>query len=173
MPGWKTSAMGQDKPNKLTKIEKNLDDIKAILLPDDDLLEVGCFHGDLYRALGHENYTGMDLFEDNVIEARKKNPGVRFLRGDLFELTGKWDVIVCCRVLMHLPDFGLAIERLRSCIKRKLIIVIPTGTEDTCALEPSGVYFRMFSKKTVLDSGGVLKEYLNRYSTVIYDPLLP
>ena len=177
MSDWRSTQMKQRNPHNLDKIQKSIDDIKKILRPEDDLLDIGCYHGHLYKKLGHEKYTGMDLFDHNVERARNLNPGVKFLQGDVFSLEGKWDVIVCCRVLMHLPNFEDAVKRLRSCTRRRLAVVIPTSGTERCDTETNEqenekTYFRTFSREEVIATGGKILPH-DKYSTVFYDPLLP
>ena len=173
MPGWKTPAMGQIKPSKLIKISKNMDDLMEFLSPEDELLDAGCFKGHLYEALHHQRYTGIDLFYDNIKEARQNFPGVRFEQKDLFDLKGKWDVVFCCRVLMHIPRFRDAISILRRCARKKLIVVLPIGDDAMLLEDVEGgrVYFRTFSEGMIQDTGGTVR-LRHPYSTAIYDPLL-
>jgi 2-polyprenyl-3-methyl-5-hydroxy-6-metoxy-1,4-benzoquinol methylase len=175
MQGWKTPMMGQQNPHQLKKIRPNIEDLKSVLLPEDELVDVGCYQGHLYRELKHQKYTGIDLFEDNLNVARFEHPGASFLAGDLFSLEGLWDVVFCCRVLVHIPDFDKAVERLRSCARKHCAIVIPMGEDKTEKERIKGqtVYFRTFSEETVKSAGACEIRHHQPYSTVIYGPRLP
>ena len=174
MPGWKTFCMRQRHPHVLKKIHPNIKDVAGLLSSEDELLDVGCYHGYMYRELGHEKYTGMDLFQENVDEAKRLNPGVKFMQGDLFDLSGKWEVVLCSRVLMHVPKFEEAIEILRACCRKHLVVFIPIGKDELAVetVEGEQVYFRTFPIARVLATGGKVIEHAP-YSTVIYGPNLP
>lgn len=169
---WKDTFMDQKNPEALGKIWGSVTDIRTILIPDDEIADIGCCHGHMWKALGKpKNYTGFDFSQVNIDTARGLWPTVRFEVGNLFEMTGSWDVVICSRVLMHLPDFELAVERLKGMARRKLVIVIPLG-QDKVMVEDAGkgrhTYFRTFKESRVLATGGKITKH-GRYSTVIYD----
>ena len=172
MPGWRTHAMCQSNPHFLKKIYKNIDDLKEFLGPDDELLDVGCGQGHLSHHLKHPKYTGIDLFPENISEARRLHEGVKFEVGDLFDLKGQWDVIFCSRVLIHVPDFEVAIKTLRSCVRKYCLVTLAMGV-DLCEKGKDGEYFRTFSEATVRATGPIAIRPHAPYATVIYGPLLP
>lgn len=173
MPGWKTPAMEQrqDREGFISKkkIAKNLEHLREVLRPEDSLLDVGCYKGHLRPFLGHENYFGIDIFPEHIEEARRLHPDGKFECSDFRELKGKWDVVWCCRVLIHMPDFATNVEILKRLARRKLILVIPVGHKDTIDHEPT-VYFRTFARESVETTGPteILMD-TGRYATVIYD----
>lgn len=175
MPGWETTYMTQNNGYVLKKVLKNIEYLKTVLRPEDSLLDVGCCEGHIYEKLGHANYQGIDLLESNVEKARVNFPGVDFRQGNLFELEGKWDVIFCCRVLMHIPRFEEAIARLKSCARRYVVIAVPIRDEEsleTHVVKQGSMYFRIFSEDTVrLGKCEVIRS--KKYSTVIYDCTRP
>ena len=175
MPGWKTPGMGQSNPGKLKKILGNIEDMKRLVLPEDTVLDVGCYHGHLSEHLGYAKYAGMDLYEENVAQARETHPGFEFFQGDLFDLTGKWDVVICSRVLMHIPHFEIAVERLRSCCRKALIVLIPIGQDECSSVDVPGgkVYFRIYPRERVVATGPQQIIKHAPYCTVIYGPNLP
>jgi SAM-dependent methyltransferase len=172
MPGWKSTAMFQSNPHFLKKIYKNIDDLKEFLKPDDELLDVGCGHGHLCPRLGHEKYTGIDLFPENISEAKRLHPAGKFEVGDLFELKGQWDVVFCSRVLIHIPNFEQAVKTLRACAKKYCLVTLPIGG-DVCDLGRDGAYFRTFSEATIGATNPIEIRAHDLYSTIIYGPLLP
>lgn len=172
MPGWNTMAMHQRNPHFLKKIHKNLDDLKEFLKPEDELLDVGCCEGHLFHHLKHEKYTGIDLFPENIAEARRNHPTGRFEVCNLFDLKGQWDVVFCSRVLIHVPDFELAVKTLRSCTRKHCLVTLAMGI-DRCERDVEGCYFRTFSKETVYKTGPLEIRPHPQYATVIYGPLLP
>lgn len=174
MPGWNTVLLSQDHPHNLKKILWNIEELKKLLKSEDSLIDVGCCEGHLHGHLRHPNYLGIDLFERNVERARTLHPGVEFKQQDLFSLEGQWDIVWCCRVLMHLPKFEEAVEKLRSCSRKHCLISIPIG-QDLCAAEMVGEdgtrYYRSFSKQRVLDTNPsrIVPAKNGPYATVIYD----
>ena len=171
MPGWRSTAMCQRNPHFLKKIYKNIEDLKDFLGPDDELLDVGCGQGHLSHHLKHPKYSGIDLFPENIAEARSRHDG-KFEVGNLFDLKGQWDVIFCSRVLIHVPNFELAVKTLRSCARKYCLVTLPLGI-DSCELEKDGPYFRTFSRATIDATGPIEVREHTQYSTVIYGPLLP
>jgi 2-polyprenyl-3-methyl-5-hydroxy-6-metoxy-1,4-benzoquinol methylase len=172
MPGWKSMNMFQRNPHFLKKIEHNIMHLQELLKPEDELLDVGCCQGHLYHYLKHPKYTGIDLFPENIAEARNLHPAGKFEVMDLFDLKGSWDVVFCSRVLIHVPNFHKAVAILRAAARKHCIITLPISS-DTCELEKDGPYFRTFSKQTVMGSGALEIKTSRPYSTVIYGPLLP
>lgn len=80
-------------------------------LADRSLLDIGCGLGDLYEFLQRREipvrYTGVDLVEPMVAEARRRHPSVRFLCADVFAESldgqqlpaGAFDVTFCSGAL--------------------------------------------------------------------------
>lgn len=177
MNDWKAAFCGQDNPYKLSKLKKNLEDFRAVWSPEDSLLDVGCNVGNIYKELGRpEKYFGIDLNADLISKARA-DYGDKFEVGDLYELDKSADVVLCSRVLMHLPDLEPAIRKLRSAARKHCVLFIPVSTEDSCDIElrSDGLfsYFRAFSEKTLREQGDCVIHEHQPYSTVIYGPNLP
>ena len=171
MSDWQDTFMDQDNPQAMGKIWANVVDIKNLLLDEDDLVDIGCCKGHMFEALNHPNYTGIDFSQDNIDFAKAEYPEAKFEVGNLFDLTGSWDFVLCCRVLMHLPDFEVAIEKLKSLARRKLVVVIPIGHKGSFSVEQhkyKKTYFQTFSVNRVLDTGGRIIRH-PKYSTVVYD----
>src|SRR5688572_27460689 len=123
MPGWKTPATGQITAHegwlngRRVDIRSNFEHMRAHLKPEDSILDVGCYGGYLKDYFGWSNYTGIDAFREHVDLARRWHPqGERCFRiGDLFDLEEKMaDVVICSRVLIHLPRFDEAVAKLIS-----------------------------------------------------------
>lgn len=175
MLGWRTPLMGQSQDesafNSKNKIEDSIEELKKRLLPTDSLLDVGCFTGHLYRHLGHKNYMGVDIFPENIEKARRLSPEGEFICADLHDLEGQWDVVWCCRVLIHIPDFEKAARKLLTLAKRLLILVVAVEA-DKLEIEEhreGKVYFRKFSAETLLSVGKCEIILGKRYATVIYE----
>jgi len=158
MIGWKTESMGQ-----VTKIDSDhsvlcgIDMLVKLTNPGYSILDVGCYHGDVYDYIKHieVDYLGIDLFESHIEQAKHKHPEANFKVVDLFQLEDKADIVFCSRVLMHIPDFDIAIEKLINAAKKYCIILIPIRDKDEILTEKGSkdsshiVYFRRFSKNTV------------------------
>ena len=166
--------MCQFNPRRLSKIQDSIEELKKRLRKEDSLLDIGCGHGYLYTAIKHENYLGMDLFQENIDEARKLYQEVEFKCQDLFSLEGVWDIVWCSRVLIHNPDFEGAVAKLRSCARREVILVLHVGPEGSCRAErteDSGtIYYRVFSEEQIKKQGPaeIIRHQNSPYSTVIY-----
>lgn len=175
MPGWKTPLMGQLQDTlgfrSRNKILSSIQCLQKHLKPTDSLLDVGCFTGHLYKELGHENYTGVDLFPEHIEKAREQNPGVRFICSDFHDLEGAWDVVWCCRVLIHTPDFQRAAKKLLTLAKRLLIIVVSLDEKDKVEIETpedGKVYHRWFSEETLRSVGDCEFVKGTTYVTAVY-----
>lgn len=172
MPGWKTPQMGQSQDQggftSKSKIADCIEELKKRLLPTYSLVDVGCFTGHLYGELKHKDYTGVDLFPEHIQKAKEQYPDANFICSDLHDLDGSWDVVWCCRVLIHNPDFQKAARKLLSLARRYLILVVAMNANDK--VEQDGpVYFRHFSDETLRSVGECLIIPGKRYATVIYE----
>jgi 2-polyprenyl-3-methyl-5-hydroxy-6-metoxy-1,4-benzoquinol methylase len=71
------------------------------------ILDVGCGIGLLTRYVSADRYLGVDLDAGSVEEARRRNPGYRFLTLDGFaahDPSEQFDTIVGLAVIEHVPD---------------------------------------------------------------------
>lgn len=148
-----------------------MDDIQRLIRPDDSLLDIGCYHGWLYDWLGHEKYQGIELFAEHVAEAKKRHPEIDYQQGDLFDLKGRWDVIVASRVLMHIPDYERCVEILRGCARRLVVVVIPIGQDELKIEDHKGsrVYLRVYPKERILATKPMSIIKHEPYCTVVYE----
>ncbi len=157
MKGWKTESMGQG-----TKIDSDhsvlcgIDRLVKITNPGYSILDVGCYHGDVYDYVNDigVDYLGIDLFESHIAEAKRKHKDAKFKVEDLFQLKESADIVFCSRVLMHIPDFELAVSKLIYAAKKYAILVLPIGKPEVMVenggINPEhNVYFRRFSLEEV------------------------
>ncbi len=94
---------------------------------NDNILDVGCGNGRLWRALKNKNvkYTGIDNCSKLIQLAKKKysNDDVSFLIDDIISLNNvpnnNFNIIFCIAVLHHIPGKKLRIEALQN-LKKKL-----------------------------------------------------
>jgi 2-polyprenyl-3-methyl-5-hydroxy-6-metoxy-1,4-benzoquinol methylase len=168
MSDWRSVFCGQDNPTKLLKLEPNYSDLAKVLKPEDSLIDVGCNIGEFCRRWKHNNYLGIDISAESVKAARERNPGYRFEICDLFDLLGTWDIVLCSRVLMHLPRFSAAVKALRNVTRKHCVLFVPMSVDECYKIGNS--YFRMFSEQTIRKQGECVIYEHQPYSTVIYGP---
>jgi hypothetical protein len=86
------------------------------LIPSDArVLEVGCGWGDLIGALPQRERMGIDFLPQNVEEARRHYPDVKFEVADALDRpasTGGWNAIVCDRLVHSVLDVKALLEGL-------------------------------------------------------------
>lgn len=72
------------------------------------------------------SYKGIDLSAGAVEEARRRNPGLDFSQGSVFELGGQTaDVVICLEVIEHLEDPAKAIDALAAATERSIVVSVP------------------------------------------------
>ena len=162
--------MLQNNPDRIQKIHKCLDQVKHILKPEYSLLDVGCGRGFVYEYLKHKNYQGMDLSSGEIEEARNKFPGGRFDVGDLFGIEGKWDVVLCSRVLIHVAPLDLAMKKLMDASTKYLMLIVRVGPDGVTEYERAGqkFFFRTMSKQTLGEFGEFSSYHYTSYSLIVY-----
>jgi SAM-dependent methyltransferase len=71
------------------------------------VLDVGCGYGDLYDFLAKKgfrpDYTGVDIMERFIAEAKRRRPFLRFIAGDFLKIRfwEKFDFILCSGALSY------------------------------------------------------------------------
>ena len=162
--------MLQNNPDRIQKIQKCLDQAKQILKPEHSLLDVGCGRGFVYEYLKHKNYQGIDLSADEVEAARNRFPEGRFDVGDLFSIEGKWDVVLCSRVLIHVAPLDLAMKTLMNAATKYLMLIVRVGPDGVTEYERAGrkFFFRTMSKQTLGVYGEFASYNYTSYSLIVY-----
>lgn len=93
------------------------------------ILDCGCGTGrfaDIFVRSG-ANAIGMDISENMLSIAKKKVPGAKFIRGDVFSLPFKekeFDIVVCSQVLTHLHKYKEPLLEMRRVMKENGTIII-------------------------------------------------
>ena len=92
-----------------------------------DALDVGCGVGYLSKFLLDLGFdvVAMDGREENIIEARKRYPGIRFLAADAERLTNEvepHDLILCAGLLYHLENPFRVVRNLHALTGKVLIV---------------------------------------------------
>jgi len=92
------------------------------------VLEVGCGTGDILASMQPRVGVGVDISQQMVLRARKKYPGLKFYRQDLYRLNLKqnFDYIVLVDVIDHLPDIFTAFIKIRQVCAPKTKLILTT-----------------------------------------------
>lgn len=104
-----------------------------------NILDVGCnaghyLHG-LRRISTELDYTGVDAYEHYIKSAKeifKNDPKAYFEVKDILKPIfpeKPFDIVFCCNVILHLPDFRIAIKNLLDSTKKICIIRTLIGND--------------------------------------------
>lgn len=90
-----------------------------LIPPDARVLEVGSGWGDLIGALPQQHRAGIDFLAENVAEARRHYPDVKFDVADVLAppdsgMAGPWDAVVCDRLVHSVLDVKALLEGLNA-----------------------------------------------------------
>lgn len=106
--------------------------ISGIYEPGMDILDVGCNVGHYLKGIRKKfpdtKYEGVDAYAHYVATAKehfKNDSNVTFEIKDIFNPifpNSPFDIVYCCNVIQHLPDFRIPITNLLSSTKKCCII---------------------------------------------------
>lgn len=106
--------------------------IANVYEPEMKILDVGCNVGHYLSALRTKfpdlEYTGVDAYENYINIAKEefsKDSHAHFEVKDIFEpifSDSPFDIVFCCNVLLHLPDFRLPVKNLLASTKKICLI---------------------------------------------------
>jgi 2-polyprenyl-3-methyl-5-hydroxy-6-metoxy-1,4-benzoquinol methylase len=123
-------------PTSIDKIRFMYDYVAGHIDDGDKVLDAGCYGGYFDTYLREVSglkikYTGIDLYEDAIEEAKALHKGKIDLRcQDAYTIKGKWDVVVASRLLMHVPRPQDLISQLSSVAKREFMFIVPYSKRD-------------------------------------------
>jgi 2-polyprenyl-3-methyl-5-hydroxy-6-metoxy-1,4-benzoquinol methylase len=109
----------------LRKIYQEIKKIKP-----EKIIDLGCGEGFLEKYLKKKNLkaqiTALDINGMAVKYAKRNNPGVKFLKGDIFDLKmkEKFDLVIMLEVLEHLSYPNKALK-VASSLSKKILISVP------------------------------------------------
>jgi len=113
-----------------------LKEINQHLSDNIEVLDVGCGTGLISNLFANKfknsNFTAID-FSDSINYAKtfannNNIPNIKWVKKDFlkFKTTKQYDVIICCGVLHHIPDYHQALSKLKTLLKPggKLLLAV-------------------------------------------------
>ena len=130
----------------------------AVVRPGDEVLDACCGTGDLAIAGAHAGgrVTGLDFSEPMLARARRKAPGISWVRGDLLALPfadGTFDSATVGFGVRNVEDLGRALSELRRVLRPGGRLAILEITQPRGALAP---FYRFWFDKGVPALGKLL-----------------
>jgi SAM-dependent methyltransferase len=107
--------------------------VGEVYRPGMTVLDVGCAAGHYYNGLRRLDpdirYSGVDATAAYIDFAKSHfatNPNVQFQVGDIFglpqEFTGRFDIVFCCNVMLHLPSHDAPLRNLVRAAKSHVFV---------------------------------------------------
>jgi len=142
--------------------------VKGFIKPTDDILDIACGTGYGTRFLSDycKTATGIDLDEDTVKYANDIYRGENrsYHQGNILEVTGQYDVIVCYETLEHVSkEDGIKVmQNLKACLKPEGILFISTPKKlPKEELSPNRIESHVF-EYTLDDFKDLIYKFYNR-----------
>ena len=124
--------------------------VKDVNLDNRSVLDVGCGFGDLVPFIAsktlHFEYTGVDLMNEFIAEAKKRYPEFEFKAADFFSQSlGTFDIVFCSGALNGksenvIGDRKQKIKKMFRCANEALVFNMAGGFKAT-NLKSSQVYY--------------------------------
>jgi SAM-dependent methyltransferase len=105
--------------------------IKPLYKPETSILDFGCAAGHYYNSVRrlnpNVNYMGADATKTYIAFANTyfKGTSAKFIEADLFNEHadfGSFDIVYCCNVILHLPDFKTPFRTLINRSKKHVLV---------------------------------------------------
>jgi len=123
------------------------------------VLDIGCCGGYLLDHLRRSgkmfSYKGVDFDVDAAIQLHPDDQAL-FSAVDFFDIQEKYDYIFCARVVLHLPDWRSALDKLLQLANKAVVVVTTVGTVGCVSRQTTeaGFVYRVTINKQTLE-----KEY--------------
>jgi ubiquinone/menaquinone biosynthesis C-methylase UbiE len=139
--------------------------------PGERALDLGCGAGEFAAALGDigARITGADVAEAALLRARKRNPGVEFVRvpfdGPLPFEDGSFELVWAGEVIEHIADTGPWLSEVRRVLapRGRLLLTTPSHGRLRVAVfgvehfsEPLGDHLHLYTRRSLT---GLLGEF--------------
>lgn len=151
----------------------------ALIGPGERVLDVGCGVGNFAEAVPGATYTGLELSQSAVAEARRRRLTVydETVEAHSRRLSGQYDVVVSFQVLEHTPQPSAFLAGCRQALRDGglLVVSVPNddGFEGVCVNDVLNMpphHLSRWSEKALV---GLLAEAGFVNATVHYEPLQP
>jgi SAM-dependent methyltransferase len=113
---WNRLASDQSRSDWSGYYHRRLADVyRALILPGQRVLEIGCGQGDLLAALSPADGVGLDFSPEMILRARRRHPDLQFIVADAHDLAladKTFDYIILSDVINDLWDVQQVIERV-------------------------------------------------------------
>lgn len=106
--------------------------LQPVIVPGETLLDAGCGGGHYYWSFSNRaipiEYSGLDYTPEMIDLARSEIcpraglPPERFVLGDIEHLDETFDNIICFNVLTNSPHYGLPLDRLLACARKRIVL---------------------------------------------------
>ena len=96
-----------------------------------NVIDIGCGDGFALKFLRKNfnyDFTGFDISPDTIRFAKKLNPNVKFIQGDIHKMpfdNRSFDIVVNLQVLEHLENPEKAINEMKRVSKRYCVLSVP------------------------------------------------
>jgi 2-polyprenyl-3-methyl-5-hydroxy-6-metoxy-1,4-benzoquinol methylase len=108
------------------------------------VFDLGCGQGDILEKIGllfpNAELNGLDSNKASIDIARKRCPQASLAQGVFSDVTGVYDVVICCEVFEHVEDYQGLLDKLYEITKPGGLLTIST---------PSGWMYRDLRRFTV------------------------
>lgn len=141
--------------------------VRRFFHPGEPTADIGCGAGRDTAWLNENGYpsVGYDPSAGLLLEARRRHPGVEFVRDCLPELgstgAGTFANVLCETVIMHLPvaDVAPSVHRLLRLLRLGGILYLSWRVADTCRRDDRGRLYSAVDVTRVVDAldGAVIK----------------
>ncbi len=132
------------------------------------VVDFGCAQGEgtefFATSLPSADVTGVDISEDGIEIAKRKNKKASFLATDLTKYNGFWDVLISSNTMEHFFKPWYILEQLSTKVTKYIIILVPF---DQAGI-PNDEHFYSFNYKNIPER---IKDFKLIYTKIAYpDP---